>query len=120
MRQPIRLEGVHCTMLISQPAERVLLVHISGQDVGELGREPFSALRDLLGGGQRVEMFIDAREARGPSVDVSAQWAGWLRENRERFDHVNMLTRSRFVQLTADFVQRFADLEQMRIFTDPT
>ena len=31
-----------------------------------------------------------------------------------------MLTRSRFVQLTADFVQRFAELgPRMRIFTDP-
>jgi hypothetical protein len=32
-----------------------------------------------------------------------------------------MLTRSRFVQLTADFVQRFAELgDRMRILTDPT
>lgn len=107
-------------MSISQPADDVVLVQISGQDVGELGREPFAVLKELVEGGKRVELFIDAREARGPSVDVSAQWAGWLREHRDRFEHVNMLTRSRFVQLTADFVQRFAGLERMRVFTDPT
>jgi hypothetical protein len=90
-------------------------------DVGELDGRPFVALNELLQVEGPVELFIDARDARGPSVDVSARWAGWLRENRERFQHVNMLTRSRFVQLTADFVQRFADLgDRMRIFTDPT
>jgi hypothetical protein len=43
-----------------------------------------------------------------------------LRENRPRFHYVNMLTRSRFVQLTAAFVRRVAELgDYMRVFTDP-
>jgi hypothetical protein len=115
------LDGMHCTILISRPTARTVLVHISGLDVGELGRRPFDALDDVIKDGGPIELFIDAREARGPSVDVSAQWASWLRANREHFQHINMLTRSRFVQLTADFVQHFAELgDRMRIFTDPT
>jgi hypothetical protein len=114
------LEGVHCTMTISRPAEAVILVHIAGLDAGELGQRPFAALVQLLERGKLSELFIDARAARGPSVDVSALWAGWLREHRAHFEHINMLTRSRFVQLTADFVQRFSGLgDRMRIFTDP-
>ena len=39
--------------------------------------------------------------------------------NRARFAQVSMLTGAPFVQLTAKFVQRFADLgEIMRIYTD--
>ncbi len=115
------LEGVHCSIVIARPAERTVVVQIVGLDVGELGRTPFSALDEVIKECTPLEMFIDARDARGPSVDVSAHWAGWLRANREHFQHINMLTRSRFVQLTADFVQHFAELgDRMRIFTDPS
>lgn len=114
------LAGVHCTISIASPVAHVVVVEIVGPDIGELGDAPLVVLNDLIAGRQALELFIDARAARGPSVDVSAQWAGWLRENRERFRYVNMLTRSRFVQLTADFVQRFAELGgRMRIFTEP-
>jgi len=116
---PVVLEGVHCTIAVSRPAERTVLVHITGLDVGELGDRPFAILDEVLGAGGDFDLYIDAREARGPSVDVSARWASWLRSRRPRFHLVNMLTRSRFVQLTADFVQRFAELDCMRIFTDP-
>jgi hypothetical protein len=120
LNDPIVLAGVHCTIDISALSDRTVLVHIAGVDTGELGQRPFAALSELLEAGGPFDLYIDARDARGPSVDVSAQWAGWLRENRARFQYVNMLTRSRFVQLTADFVRRFAELgDCMRIFTDP-
>lgn len=119
--QPRVLAGVHCTITIAHPVEHVVIVEITGADIGELGDAPLVVLNDLVAGKQALELFIDARAARGPSVDVSAQWATWLRENRSHFRYVNMLTRSRFVQLTADFVQRFAELgARMRIFTDPS
>ena len=119
--EPRVLAGLHCSITIAHPVEHVLLVEITGFDVGELGEAPLLVLHELLVGKKELELFIDARAARGPSVDVSAQWASWLRENRERFRYVNMLTRSRFVQLTADFVQRFAELgARMRVFTDPS
>lgn len=119
--QPQVLVGTHCTIVITQPVPSTVIVQISGIDAGELGDRPFAALDALLQRSAPVELFIDARDARSPSVDVSGQWAAWLRQHRERFQHVNMLTRSRFVQLTADFVQRFAELgDRMRIFSDPT
>jgi hypothetical protein len=64
----------------------------------------------------REPRLHDARHARGPSMDVSGDWAVWLGRHRDELRHVSMLTGSRFVQLTADFVRRFAELgEIMRI-----
>ncbi|HLU66053.1 MAG TPA: hypothetical protein VKZ63_07245 [Kofleriaceae bacterium] len=116
----VRLEGLHCTMTIDAPAPGVVLVVIEGTDVGDLGDAPFRALAPLCAGDRPIELFIDARAARGPSIDVSNDWALWLARHRERLRHASMLTASRFVQLTADFVRSFADLgDLMRIYTEP-
>jgi hypothetical protein len=66
-----------------------------------------------------MDLFIDARNAQGASLDVSNDWAQWLGKQRARFRQINMLTGSRFVQITADFVRRFAALADiMRIYTE--
>jgi len=52
-------------------------------------------------------------------MEVSNQWATWLRARRDQLTRIHMLTGSRFVQLTADFVKRWADLgDKMRIYTE--
>ena len=115
-----RLEGLHCTMAIDELAPGVVLVAIDGTDVGDLGDAPFAALAPMFESERRVELFIDASRARGPSIDVSNDWAVWLKRHRSKLRHASMLTSSRFVQLTADFVRQFAELgETMRIYTDP-
>ena len=66
-----------------------------------------------------VHLFIDAREVRAASLEVSCDWARWLRAHRVELQCVSMLTGSRFVQITADFVRRYADLEAvMRVYTE--
>lgn len=113
-------EGVHCTIAIGRPAPGVVVIAISGTDVGELGDAPFQALAGDLIGDRPIELFVDARATRGASIDVSSEWAAWLGRHRHRFRHVSMLTGSPFIRLTADFVRKFADLgELMRIYTDP-
>lgn len=53
-------------------------------------------------------------------IDVSGEWAGWLRTHKPQLRDINMLTGSRFVQVTAEFVRRFAGLQGvMRIYTEP-
>jgi phage regulator Rha-like protein len=53
-------------------------------------------------------------------VDVSAEWSQWLHQHRAELRSIHMLTGSKFIQLTADFVRRFAQLgELMRIYTEP-
>jgi hypothetical protein len=116
----LRYDGVHCAFAISQPRADVVVLTISGTDVGELGDAPMRGLDDLLAGAPPVQFFIDARETRGASIAVSGEWAVWLSARKQRFSCISMLVGSRFVEMTADFVRRFAALEGlMRIYTDP-
>ena len=113
-------EGIHCRLAIERPAERVILVRLTGWDVGEFGEAPLRELDRLLEEGNGISLFIDARAVKGATIDVSNEWAQWLRKRRHRLAQVSMLTGAPFVQLTAKFVQRFAELgETMRIYTDP-
>ena len=124
MRQPdhreIHYDGVHCTLAIRQYARGVVVLKIAGSDIGEFGEAPMSALAEWLEGAPPVEFFIDARDVRGASIEVSGEWAQWLQKPRARLRTITMLTGSRFVQITAEFVRRFAGLEGvMRICTEP-
>ncbi len=115
----VRMEGVHGAMELRCPAPGVVVLVLSGQDAGELGDRPFRELERILADG-RVDLFIDGRDSRGPTIDVSNAWAEWLARHRKRLDRVTMLTGSRFVEVTASFVRRFAKLEDlMRVTTDP-
>jgi hypothetical protein len=119
MSPEIRYDGVHCEFAILRPATGVVVLRISGTDIGELGDAPMRGLDDCLAGAPPVQFFIDARETRGASIDVSGEWAVWLSARKERFSRISMLVGSRFIEVTADFVRRFAALEGvMRIYTD--
>ncbi len=115
---PRTFEGLHSTMVLTRPARHVVVLTITGRDAGEHGDRPLRALDDELQLGP-FALFIDARGTQGASIDVSNVWAQWLRTHRDHLLEVHMLTGSRFVQLTADFVRRFAELgDAMRIYTD--
>ena len=117
--RPIELEALHCTIRIERPTGGVVVVTVEGVDVGELGEAPFEALEPLLEGPAAIDLFIDARNTKGASVEVSGAWALWFMRRRERLRSVNMLTRSRQVAVSAEFARRFAGLgERMRITTD--
>jgi hypothetical protein len=116
----VQLRGEHCTIVIRRPARGVVLVAFTGNDVGELGERPFEELAADVAGPGPIELFIDARGGVAASMDVSSEWAFWLGRHRRSFRHVSMLTGSRFIQLSASFVRKFADLgELMRLYTDP-
>ena len=116
----VQYDGVHCTLTIQKPSRSIVVLRISGTDVGEFGDAPMLELNQLLATAEPIELFIDAREVRGASIAVSGEWAKWLRSQKERLRQINMLTGSRFIEVTADFVRRFADLQTvMRIYTEP-
>ncbi len=119
-RTSLRFEGVHCTIVLEQLANAVVLLRISGTDTGELGDSPMRALDEWLAESRPIALFIDARAVRGASVDVSSDWASWLSANRNHLKSVTMLTASRFIQITAEFVRRFAQLNGiMWVCTEP-
>jgi hypothetical protein len=117
-RGEVLLLGRNSSVRIHRPGKRVVVIVLAGNDVGEHGTAPFLELsRDAADG--PFELFIDARDSRGVTLDVSGSWARWLSEHRDSLRRVNMLTGSRFIELTANFVRDFADLgELMRIYAD--
>jgi urease beta subunit len=119
-RDAIRFDGVHCSIVLERPADRVVLLRISGTDTGELGDAPMQTLDHFLTMHGPIQLFIDARAVRGASIDVSSEWAGWLSARRKNLVSITMLTGSRLIQITAEFVRRFADLNGiMWVCTDP-
>jgi hypothetical protein len=113
----ISWQGPHSTLRLRRPAPGVVLLVITGTDIGEHGSAPFEALAlDALTG--PFHLFVDARDSRGVTVDVSSEWRRWLSDHRSVLRSIHMLTGSRFVHVTATFVKQFADLgELMRIYT---
>jgi hypothetical protein len=116
----VRFEGVHCSIVLERVADSTVLVRISGTDTGELGNAPMLALNEWLATSGQVKFFIDARAVRGASIDVSSEWAAWLASHRAQLQSVTMLTGSRLIRITAEFVRRFADLNGiMWVCTEP-
>lgn len=112
-------EGLHATLTLRRERPGLVVLELAGNDVGELHDAPFQLLSKYLEADGSIELFIDARRVRTASIEVSNDWAVFLRNHRSQLIHISMLTATRFIQLTADFVRRFANLEQMRIYTAP-
>jgi len=117
---PVHLEGIHCNFRFERPVPGVVVVRLAGWDAGEFGDLPMQELAKDLAGDHSIELLLDARDVKGASIEVSGEWSQWLGRHRARFKHISMLTGSRFIEITASFVQRFAGLEDvMRIYTAP-
>jgi hypothetical protein len=106
----VTFEGAHCAVELKQFSRSLILMGLSGSDTGELRDAPMRTLDEWLAQAEAVEFFIDAREVRGASIDVSSDWATWFTAHRERFKSITMLTGNKFIQITAEFVRRFAGL----------
>jgi hypothetical protein len=112
-------EGVHCSLSIRRPAAAVAVIVLQGSDVGEFADFPMRELDKDLERYGSIDLYIDARAVRGASIEVSSEWAFWMRTHARSLRQICMLTGSRYIQITAQFARRFAGLgEKMRIFTD--
>jgi hypothetical protein len=118
--QEHRFEGVHCAIIIQHWPGGVVNMRISGRDVGEFGTAPLEKLDTIVAAERELKLYIDARDSQGASLEVSGDYANWLRRNKATLKTITMLTGSKMIELTANFVRRFAGLEDtMTIITDP-
>ena len=116
----ITWEAPHSTLRLRRPAPGLVVLVISGTDIGEHGGGPFEELAQELERGP-FTLFVDAKDSRGVTIEVSSEWCRWLGRHRSSLHGVHMLTGSPFVHITASFVRNFAELgDLMRIYTDPT
>ena len=114
-----RWEGRDCTVIVRRPADRVVLVVLEGVGGSDLGDHPFHALASDMRGDGSLDLFLDFGETRGTSLDFSSRWAAWLARHRDSFRLVSMLARTKYLQLTADALRRFARFgEMLRVHTD--
>jgi hypothetical protein len=111
-------EAPHSKLRLRRPANGVVVLEISGSDIGEHGTGPFEELATDLHEAP-FALFVDAKESRGVTIDVSSDWSRWLARNRASLLGVHMLTGSPFVHVTATFVRNFSELtDLMRIYTE--
>ena len=108
--ESVTFDGVHCAIELRRISHSLILMRMSGSDTGELHDAPMRTLDEWLAHTEAVEFFIDARKVRGASIDVSSDWAAWFTAHREQFKSITMLTGNKFIQITAEFVRRFAGL----------
>ena len=113
-------DGIHCNLTIQYYPPRVVVLRISGCDIGEFGEAPMRSLNRLAVASDPIDLFIDARNVSGASIEVSGEWSAWLSAHKSGLRSITMLTGSRFIQITAEFVRRFGSLEGiMRICSEP-
>ena len=61
-------QGIHCRLAIERLAAGVVVVRITGSDVGEFGEAPLRELQQYLDEGDSLELFVDARGAKGATA----------------------------------------------------
>jgi hypothetical protein len=103
---------------IERPAPGIVVVRLAGHDAGEFGDDPLCELDRDIADDRLVELFIDAREVHGVTVDVIHQWSSWLHRRRARFKRVTMLTGTWYIGMTAGYVRLQAGLEEVMIHHD--
>jgi hypothetical protein len=118
-RNYVKFEGINCTLVLRRPKPGIVLAVFKGHDVGEYGDAPFRELATDLEQHGQIDLFVDGRDTFAASMDVSGNWAAWMREHKDQIRRLDLLCGSRFLHVTAEFVRKFSGFEdRMRIYTE--
>jgi hypothetical protein len=116
----VHLEGPQGRIVVARTAPSVVSLALSGRDVAHLVDAVAQEIEPDLAASEPLQLFVDARRTVGASMMMSAAWARWLAGRRDDLGRVDLLTGSGFLQLTGDFVRRFAGLgEKLHVHVDP-
>lgn len=116
----VRLTAGSCTFTYRRLRPGALLVTITGHDVGQFGTATLDEIRLELLRHRPLELFVDAREALGPSVSVSSEWTRFFSLNQDQLRRVSILVGSKVVELTIAIAQHLSRTGNlMQIYTDP-
>ena len=102
-----------CTIRIVRTGPRDIAIEFEGHDTGTFGELPMRCVEAFLPPDGTATLTIDARRARGATMDVGEAWARWLSARRDRLESVRMHVASAYMRVIADFVRRFAGLESL-------
>jgi hypothetical protein len=112
----VKLSGDGCVFRYQRPRPGIMVVRISGDDVGQFGAATMDEVAKEFDHVQApIELFIDATEAVGPVTKVMEAWAAWFETHHKRLKHVDILIppEAKVLQLTvaiARHLSRTGDL----------
>jgi hypothetical protein len=116
----VRLSSERCSYTYYRPRPGVVFVRVTGDDRGEFGHAPRDELRGDLTRYAPVELFFEMDETTGTNLPVQESWTEWFRGNRPALKGVSVLTRSKFMHVSAEVVKLFSRTgELIRVYLDP-
>ncbi len=102
------LRNPSCSFAYERQRPGKLIVTVNGTDRGQFGS---STIDEILLAMQRegpIELYVDTRQARSISVDVSDDWTRFFMLNRAMLRRVHVLVVSEFIQLTISIAKHLS------------
>ena len=107
----VRLTDGACGFVYGRPAPGVILLTISGNDRGQFGTATVDEVAAEFGRSpQPLKLFVDTREATGPTREVMETWTTWFAANHSRLNRVVILVppESQLLHLTVSIAQHLS------------
>jgi hypothetical protein len=115
----VSLKSGKCEFRYHRPRPGVVLIGIAGHDTGQFGTATMDELREDVVRYAPIELFIDMGAAHGPVLPVQEAWTDWFSHHRSALKSVSMLTRSKYMHVTAEIVKLFSRTgELIRVYLD--
>ena len=116
----VRLSSGRCAYIYQRLRPGVVFVRFIGDDKGEFGEAPRDELREDLHRYAPVELFFEMEESTGANLPVQEAWTEWFSGNRSELKSVSVLTRSKYMHVSAEMVKLFSRTgELIRVYLDP-
>jgi hypothetical protein len=116
----VRLSSERSSYTYQRPRPGVVFIRFSGDDKGEFGNAPRDELRGDINRYAPVELFIEMDETTGANLPVQEAWTDWFSANRPALKGVSVLTRSKFMHVSAEVVKLFSRTgELIRVYLEP-
>lgn len=116
----VRLSTARCSFVYDRPRPGVVVCTISGHDDGTFGTATIDELRGDVARYAPVELFIETQDVFTAGTEVRRMWTDWIAANQRGLKSVNILVRSKYLQVTMEVTKLFSRTgELMRIYLDP-
>ena len=118
----VRLASGPCSFTYRRQKPGVLLLKISGDDIGQFGSATLDELNAEFDRFGAMNLFVDTQDAVGPATEVMESWTAYFAANRKKFKRivVLILPESKLLHLTVSIVQHLSGIGRLlQIFSDP-
>jgi hypothetical protein len=116
----VQLTSERSSYTYQRPRPGVVFMRFSGDDKGEFGSAPRDELLEDLRRYAPLELFVEMDESTGANLPVQEAWTEFFSNNRSALKSVSVLTRSKYMHVSAEMVKLFSRTgELIRVYLDP-